>query len=143
MQTFEETEQGSERKQQKTKSARSCPLFVCVCLSFFLSLCDSEKGEDLNPRVNTPAGVHKTIHTHTHTHTHPHTHTFTLHKYTYPVHCSYCSLNESKAEGETVKKQACERGEENTLELLLVALSLLRGLKMIFLLLSQRQWDLV
>ena len=66
LQTSENREQGSERKQQKTKRILSCPLCVCVC-EFFFSLCVSlwRAGGGTWTLLSAPAGVHRTIHTHT------------------------------------------------------------------------------
>jgi len=65
----------------------------------------------------------------------------------------HCSLNESRAEGETERGSRSEREreeqeeeeeEEESLELLLVALGFLLGSRrMMLLLLSPRRWDLV
>lgn len=122
------------RESNKRQRDFSPALCLCMRVSFFffsLLLCEPEKGEDLNPaKSQYPCRSPQD-----HTHSHPHTHTHT-------VHCSYCSLNECWRRNRA-RKQECERGEEKSLELLLVALGFLCGLRMISLLLTLRQWDLV
>ena len=123
------------RESNKRQRDFSPALCLCMRVSLFFSLfryVSLRRGRTWTLLgVNIPAGVHRTIHTHTLTPSHTHT-----------VHCSQCRLNECWRRNRA-RKQECERGEEKSLELLLVALGFLCGLRMISLLLTLRQWDLV
>ena len=113
---------------------------VCVCVwVFFFSLCEPVKGGGRTwTLLSAPAGVHRTIHTHTHTRS---------------LHCSYCSLNECKAESKEagVREREREREREGRRRrnrwscylLLLVFQCEDWGLRMILLLLPLQQRDLV